>query len=539
MTLVRVGMRYVALGGLVAVLSGCAIKRDEYVTPDVPLPETFMRDPAAVAVSPETTAAQEEHLRETLPRWWEAYGSAELNALVDRALEGNADLRMAVLRVTQAEAGLTQEEAAQYPSLDATASAGADAPYDGIGTVDDGDDPISERTYQAGLEATWTPDIWGEHAAAADSAAADLRAALFERDRIRASTVNQVVNAYLRYLSLKDRIATARDVTRTMVESLESLRARLRDNDTTALRVAQQESLAYASIATIPDLELQRDRAHDELAFLVGTIPGDLALEGTSLADLSLPVAPTGLPPVLVLNRPEVREVEARLLGADADIDVARARILPPLTLRAGYGYGANYLSRLFTPESIVWDVLASLTANIFDAGQRSAAIDESRARHAELTEAYVQSVYQGIRDVEDSLSAQSHLARRVAAQETSVKASEAAYKLSRQSHEFGSVDYLTVLDAERTYLRSLDDLHRIRLDRHAAMADFFTALGGGATALPKDKAEDEGQGEAAGDGKSVPASASEADTAEDTTPASAGGTPPLNKLELTSIPAT
>lgn len=528
MTSMRAGLRLAVAGGIMLAVSGCAIKRDDYVAPDVPLPETFLRDPAADVVEAETAVAQAEHLEALLPRWWEGFGSAELNALVDRALTGNADLRMAVARVTQAEAALIQESAAQYPALDGTVSSAAEAPADGVGTVRKGDRPTSERTFQAGLEATWSPDVWGEHAASADSAAASLRAAIFGRDRIRSQIVNDVVATYLRYLSLSDRIDTARDVTRTMVATLESLRARLRDQDTTALRVAQQQSLAYASIAVIPDLELQRDQAHDRLAFLLGTVPADLTLEGGSLADLKLPVAPQGLPPELVLNRPDVREAEARLIAADADIDVARARVLPPLSLRAGFGYGSNYISRLFSPESVVWNLLASLTANVFDAGQRSAAVDERQARHQELIEGYVQAVYGAVRDVEDALSAQMHLARRVTAQDTSVEASESAYRLSRQSHEFGTVDYLTVLDAERTYLRTLDDAHQINLARYSAIATFFTALGGGATALPGGPA-DTGAGDGAGAGAGAGDGAGEATEA----PATA-----TDALETAPVPA-
>lgn len=496
----RDGLRLAVAGLVILSVSGCAIKRDDYTVPDVPLPDTFLRDPEAEAVDPEAAAAQEGHLRELLPTWWRAFGSEELNGLVERALEGNGDLRMAALRVVQARAGVTQDAAAQYPELNASVSGGADAPEDGVGTVDEGETPVSERTFRAGLEATWSPDLWGEHAASAEAAQESLRAAIFERDRIRSRVADDVVTAYLRYLSLEDRIATARDVTRTMVEMLDSLRAKLRDGDTTALRVAQQQSVAFASIAAIPDLELQRDQAHDRLAFLLGTVPAQLTLRGGSLADLRLPRVPQGLPPMLVLNRPDVREAEARLLSADADIDVARARVLPPLDLRAGYGYGANYMSRLFTPEGVVWNVLATLTANIFDAGRRTAAVTERRARHQELTAGYVQTIYGAVREVEDALAAQTHLARRLAAQTTSLEAAEAAYRLSRDSHEFGTIDYLTVLDSERTYLRTLDDYHQIRLARYTGMADFFSALGGGATFVAPDREEAKDLGEAAAD---------------------------------------
>jgi NodT family efflux transporter outer membrane factor (OMF) lipoprotein len=492
--------RVLALCLAASFLAGCAIKRDAYETPEVPLPQTFLRDPAAVVVDAQTAAAQGAYLKKMLPEWWRAFGSDELESLVERALKGNGDLRMAALRVVQSHALMGQEEAALYPELSASVSAGAEAPKDGTGTVGQDQHPPSERTYEAGLDLTWSPDLWGEYTAASESAAEDLRAAIFARDNIRSTVVSQTVQAYLRYLSLSDRMRTARKVTGIMVEMLDSLNLKLRDRDATALRVAQQKSVTYASIAAIPDLEMQREQAHDQLAFLIGTVPEALTLKGDSLTALRLPPVPQGLPPQFVLRRPDVREAEAQLLAADADIDVARARVLPPLDLRAGYGYGSVYLRDLFTPENVAWNLLATLTATIFDGGKRSLAVTQNKARHLELVEGYVRTIYQAVREVEDALSAQTHLARRLAAQETSVEASDIAYRLSRESHDYGTVDYLTVLDSERTWLRSLDDLHQIRLARYTGMVDYFTALGGGARLIGPDQEQADEAGGAATD---------------------------------------
>lgn len=482
------GVRRAIIGmAAAALLAGCAAKRDTYEVPDVALPGELRSLPAG-ETRMATFTATPEVMDKVLPQWWTAFGSAELNGLVERALTENMDLRMAVARVVQARSSLGSVEADGWPVLTASLQAGQESPANGIGTVPVGQDPTTKRTYQAGLRLQWMPDLWGEYAAADEAAANQLRAAIHARDIVRAEVIADTVRTYLQYLSLHDRLETAREVTRTMGDTLERLQQQLDARDTTALRVAQQKSITYASIAAIPDLELQTERVFGQLALLTGRLPADLVLTGDSLQDVAVPPVPETLPPRFVLRRPQVRQAEALLLAADADIDVARARVLPPLSLGGGVGWGNTVLSRLIAPETLMWDIAGELVATLFDAGKRQHAVAQSRARYSELTAGYVQSVYDAVRAVEEAMAAQVLLTRRVAAQATAVEAARSAYALSRETFELGAVDYLTLLDAERTYLRNKDDFHQIRLSRLQSVADLMQALGGGADYIPDEQ---------------------------------------------------
>lgn len=467
-----------------AVLAACVAKRDTYEVPDVPMPADLRNQAAAEPAVP-TFAATAEALNEVLPHWWTAFGNAELNGLVERALDANMDLRMAVARVVQARSSLRGVEADGWPVLTASLQTGQESPSNGIGSVPAGGTPQSQHTYQAGLRLQWMPDLWGEYAAADESAASRLRAAIHARDAARAQVIADVVRTYLQYLSLQDRLTTAREVTRTMGVTLDRLQQQLDARDATALRVAQQRATTYASTAAIPDLQLQAERTFGQLALLVGTVPADLTLTGVSLQEVSVPAVPATLPPQFVLRRPQVRQAEAQLLAADADIDVARARVLPPLSLGAGIGWGNTVFSRMFRPESLMWDIAAELVATLFDAGKRDSAVEQSRARYEELSFGYVQAVYDAVREVDAAMAAQVYLTRRTAAQETAVEAASTAYSLSQDSFDLGAVDYLTLLDAERTFLRNQDDFYQIRLARLQSVADLMEALGGGADYVP------------------------------------------------------
>lgn len=467
--------RMVSLVVAALLLSGCAIKRDTYETPDVPLPADFRHGPPR--------PAEPVAIDRLLMGWWRAFGSAELDSLVARARASNHDLRMAALEVAQADYEVTSTRAGLFPTVTADIQGGTEAPPNGVGTVRSGEDVTSERTFQAALRMDWTPDLWGETAAATEAQRARLRQSIFSRDIARADATAEVVRTYLTFLSLSDRLRTARDNRDLALEMMNILEDQLRQGGATIIRLAQQEAVLRTAEAVVPELELQQAQALDDLAFLVGTVPADLHLEGGSLADLTLPPLPAGVSPTLLLDRPAVRAAEAEMLAADADIDIARARVLPSLDLTAGYGRGANYLTRLMRPESLIFDALAQLTGTIFDAGRREAAVDRSRARHQLLVQGYIRAVYDAIRETESALAARSHLDNRLIAQGRTADASRRAFEFSREAYGLGAVDYVTALDTERTYQRSLDDLHQTRLALFVAHADLFRALGGGATA--------------------------------------------------------
>jgi outer membrane protein TolC len=175
-----------------------------------------------------------------------------------------------------------------------------------------------------------------------------------------------------------------------------------------------------------------------------------------------------------------VRVVEARLLAADADIDVAYARLLPPLDLTAQAGAGGYVFSRLFQNHTHFWTLIANLAATIFDSGKRDNEVAFARAMHEELVETYVRVLYNAIREAEDAIASVQMNSRRQDAQQAAADAARRAWEYSIESYGAGAIDYLTLLDTERTYHRNLDEFHRIRMERHKGLVALFNALGGG-----------------------------------------------------------
>ncbi|MDP4030249.1 MAG: efflux transporter outer membrane subunit [Gallionella sp.] len=493
--------RGVAFTALFFLLAGCAAKRDHYNIPALDLPGQYAKAPASADIAhpeiittrtttPSDASTTSSPLSAALTEWWRLLGSQELNGLMDRALANNPDLRIAALRIAQSKARLDQAGADKAPTISVPVQVKNEYPESGIGRGNPNGNNKSRTTHQISIRGDWRPDIWGEAYSLYEAAELQLLRATYQRDDIQRNVVADVVVNYMEYLSLNDRLKVARETEKSLGEMLASVDARREVGDATITDMEQQKAAVYQVKATIPVLEQQREVVLNRLASLAGSAPVAMKLSDSGLDTAKFPLVLPGVPSALLLRRPDVRAVEARLLAADADIDVARARVLPPLDLTAQVGYGSTYLSKLFMPQALFWNAIANLSATIFDSGKRSSEVEFAQAVHEELVETYVRVIYDAVREVDDSLSAISFMGKRLEAQGVATDSALRAWNFSQEAFMAGAVDYLVVLDTQRTYQRNLDDWYSVRMERYRGLVNLFAALGGGVPggdALPGD----------------------------------------------------
>jgi hypothetical protein len=261
---------------------------------------------------------------------------------------------------------------------------------------------------------------------------------------------------------------------------LESVEKKLALGDATANELEMQRSVVYLQAAQIAGLEGQIDDALSALARVLGTTTGELKMRGKRLGDIALPEIRPGLPSALVVRRPDIRLVEARLRAANADIDVARARLLPPIDLSAQAGYSALSLSNLFSPQNFVANVIATLAITIFDGGRREVEKTIAETSRQQLVETYAQTIIQALREVDSAMAALRTSRARMKAQVGISGAALNMYKVASQSYASDAIDLPALLDARRTYQRSLDDLQKAKSDYLRAYATLCFVLGGG-----------------------------------------------------------
>ena len=473
---IRVGVAIVGCG----LLGACAaIENTEREVPKVDLPEGFKNAPAG----DEAKAGEDAGKPALLPpasEWWKSFHSAELNGLVGVALANNHDLKVAIARIMQADAQATAAGAAQYPTLDANFKHSTTAPSGGVGTAVDGVYNYSERVPQISLSTAWEVDLWGKNSAAAESALALAQASVHFREGVALSLVADLTKSYVDILAESDHIKVAENNLANARKALQAVTTKMEEGDATIIEVQQQETAVANAEANIPVHRLLRERAFNKLAALMGKTPPELTIAGGSLSDVELPRIAPGIPSQIICRRPDIRRAEANLLSANADIDVARAKMYPTLSFSAEGGKGGYSFTSWLTPESLFYSLIGQLTESIFDAGKNGATLRQTKARSIEMIETYRQTIVEAVHDVEDAMATLRITDEQQLALARAAGHARTAWELSSKSFDRGAVDYTTYLETQRTLFQTEDTETGTRADRLKAAVDLFKALGGG-----------------------------------------------------------
>jgi NodT family efflux transporter outer membrane factor (OMF) lipoprotein len=428
--------------------------------------------PIAVPDKYQTEFLQERAATEALgvTNWWERYGSNELNTLVRRAIANNPDLKIANSQVNQAKIRAQQTGAARLPTVSMPVRAATGA----------GGGGESVQNSQAGLQATYRVDLWGELSAQSQTSEQLVLRALYERDNVNRNLTAAVVSTYISYLVTRDSIELARHNETIAKEMLQLTEQRVAVGDATLEDREQSRTALYTVQATLPSLESQLSDLKASISRLLGVLPREIELRGDSIDQLDSPSFSTGIPSNLLLNRPDIRAVEARMRAANANINVARARLLPPVDLSLQGGYNGLGLADLLQPQNLFWNGVASLALTIFDGGRREADTALAKAAYEDMVITYGQTVYQAIREVESALASQRASTLRWEAQNRVVRSALAMLSNTTEAYTVGAADLSAALDARRAYQRSADESKRAKAETLSAFAKLSLALGAG-----------------------------------------------------------
>ncbi len=459
-----------ALLATVAILPSACNLTPDYERPKQDLPGSY-RNPIPDP-SPD--------LPRPVSEWWKTFGSTELDSLVDEALTSNRDIKAATQRILQAEAQAGSAAAALLPSATLNAKRSVDSPTGGQGTLITGTTNRTHRLSAVGMAFSYELDQWGKIRASETSALATALANVHDRETLAITMVSDLVSTYLQYLESLDREQVARQNIANMKTMHAAVRERVRLGESSELELAQQRNVLAQGEATIPPITLQRERAFNKVAILLGRAPSSLKLSGKSLADLKLPEVAPGLPSDLLLRRPDIKKAEANLIAANANVGVARAKMLPSFSLTGERGWASQLFDNLTAPASIYWTVAGAVATTIFDNGKTEADISYAKARFGELMEVYQQSILTSLRDTEDALAAVRLEGELEVAQQEVLQASLDAYRLSSEAFRLGMVDYLNVLETQRTRFQAEDAKVQSRFGRMSAVVSLYKALGGG-----------------------------------------------------------
>lgn len=451
--------RTIALLLLTTALSGCSLW-DEFTKPEVAQPANWQSTTDGAGVWPDTA-------------WWRNFGSAELDRLMGEASTGNQDLRAAVARVAQAKANAKIAGAAIYPTVGTDASVTRTSRFGSTRTT-------NTTNYQAGLSIGYEVDLFGRIHATESAALARLASSRYDQEALALTVSANVALTYFQLLALRERIALATESLNTSRRLLLLLDEQRRIGTTSDLEVAQQRVSVAQQSAAIPALRQVERQTLSTLALLLGRLPQNFEIAGQRLSAINAPPVMGGMPSALLFRRPDVRGAEADLKAAHLDIAAARAARFPRIQLTADGGTTSAALSGLFGPGSFLITLVGGLTAPIFEGGRLKAQQELTQARYEELMETYRTATLSAFRDVENALSgAAQYRLQLAAAREARAQARE-AYRLAELRFRAGTIDFLTVLDTQRSIISADDSVVQAQLSQFSALVDLYKALGGG-----------------------------------------------------------
>jgi len=455
-----------ALIAFATTLSACSLA-PTYKRPDSPVPTTY-----ADTTQPGNTIA-------TTP-WQQFFADAQLQALITQALQNNRDLRVAALNIehTRAQYGITKAD--RWPTLSANAQGNRQHVPADLSTT--GEEAVNSQ-YSAGLGlAAFELDFFGHVRNLSDAALQKYLATEEARNAMQLSLVADIADLWLTLRADDARLALTQATLTSRERSVKLMQARFTQGITSELDLRQSQSLLASAQALLAQQQRLHEQHRHALALLVGAAPSNsAAVKPEDFDSLALPEnIPAGLPSDLLEQRPDIREAEAQLRGANANIGAARANFFPRISLTASAGSASRELDGLFDSGSRAWSFAPSVNLPLFDGGRNHATLDMAKADRDIAVAQYEKAVQAAFRDVADALTATQTLEQEFAAQQAETAALTNAYALSERRYRGGVVSYLEMLDAERSLLTSRQQLIDVRLARQQSRVALFRAVGGG-----------------------------------------------------------
>lgn len=456
-----------------SLLAGCAA-----------LPETVQR----LFTLPQQNLAAAEDWGE-LEHWWIRFDDAGLTADVERALAGNVSLRVAQARIEDALQQVRVANQGLLPNVDVDAGLSRNRRSERTATSFPGL-PVITDNRQVGLAASYELDLWGRIRSGEQAAMQRLEGQRWARHAAQTSLAAQVAISHLRIRTLRQQITLTGSTIALADEALELIR-RQRDagllGDFEYLQNRAERDAFAVRLVDLRDALQRTRRAH---ARLVGAEPDEIWTAGLALQETpgeatsavlpALPEIPEGLPADLLLKRPDVRQAEAGIRAASADVAAARAAWFPQISLTGRYGYQSRDLSNLLIGPATVWGIGIGLLQPITGARLTDAQVKAARARVRSAEANYVQTVQDAFVDAGNAFGARASAREARLLQERREQELDETLRMAGRRFEAGLTGALEVIDARRNLLAAqLDALDR-RNAELGAIIDIFRALGGG-----------------------------------------------------------
>jgi multidrug efflux system outer membrane protein len=448
-----------------AALAGCTTLEPKYARPEPPVPASW---PAGDAYLRQSEAA--------LPTltYKDVFRDPKLQALIERALANNRDLRIAAANIASARAQYRVQRSELLPHVDAGGGVNVSGGGGGQGTH-------ARYSLDAGVN-NFELDLFGRIRSLSHSALDQYLATEAAARATRLSLTAEIATAYFTLASDRTLLHIAQETEANAARSVQLTGARLQGGIASRIDLRQAQTILEQARSDVASQTTDVAQDRNALQLLVGApIEDSLLPASIESVDSLIAEVPAGLSSEVLLRRPDVVEAEYQLLAANARIGAARAAFFPRISLTGLLGLASTALTSLFTGGAFTWSAGANASLPIFDAGANKANLAYARAQRELFLARYEQTIQTAFREVSDALARRGTMAAQVAAQTRLVADAEDNYRLTEARYREGIENFLATLVAQRTLYSAQQSLTRTRLERATNLADLYRTLGGDA----------------------------------------------------------
>ena len=459
-----------------ALLSGCMVG-PKYVRPAVTTPTAFKEAPPDSFKETSGWKFAQPGAPSLPPKWWEAFGDAQLTSLEEQAVSGNQDLKVAEARFRQARALIRFNRASEFPTISTSPSIASvresqNHPYFPEPTSTTGD-------FVLPFDLSYEVDLWGRIRRTVNASREEAQAAAADLATATLSIQAEVAYDYFELRAADAQKKLLADTVKAYTDALDLTTNRFEGGASPKSDVAQAQTQLDTAVAQETDIDVERTQYEHAIAVLLGKAPAQFSLPAAPL-NAQPPVIPIGLPSQLLERRPDIAASERRVEEANEQIGIARAAFFPSVVLGASAGFeGSSILNWLNWPSRF-WAVGPSLAETLFDAGRRRAGSDAAIAGYDAAVATYRETTLSAFQQVEDNLAALRVLENEEKQQRNAVASAEESLQIFINRYQGGVDNYLYVITAQTIALtneRNEIDIQRRRMDASVLL---IKALGGG-----------------------------------------------------------
>ncbi len=460
------------LAGLVAV--GCApsLQGNEPREPNRQAPASF-----GGGAAPQTTSLAQK-------QWGELFGSSELRALIETALQKNQELNVRLQEIVIARSEVSARQGDYLPKVSAGAGAGIEkvGKRTSQGVSDEAHGvPANLGNFTFGLTGSWEVDLWKRLRNATNAAELRYLATVEGTNFMVTQIVAEIARSYFDLIALDNQLDVLERNIAVQSDALEVVKLQKQAARVTELAVQRFEAEVLKNKSRRYDLEQERVQAENRINFLVGRYPQPVRRDAQKFKEPLPDALQSGLPSALLENRPDVRQAELALEAAKLDVKVAKAAFYPSLSIDAGVGYRSfNAAHLVATPESLLFGLAGSLTAPLLNRKAIEAEYRSANAKQLQAVFNYEKTVLQAFTDVVNQMAMLDNLQKSYELQTKQVEALARSSEVSTILFQSARADYMEVLLTKRDSLEGEMDLIETKKRQFQAMVNVYQALGGG-----------------------------------------------------------